>query len=179
MTEVTLRPALPSDAAAVADFCQPIYAAIYPNAKYGMKAEHFSPKVFQSADTREYFAHLLTNHDSQRAYVAETPARIVGSINIERLADHYAIHSYYVDPMMQGQGIGKRLMRAALEFCTADLPIRLEVAETNLKTISLYEHWGFQIAPELGLSLRHWPEWPDNLENGYIFMQAHQGDLHV
>ena len=179
MTGITIRLSSADDARSIAEFSQPIYVQIYPNEKYGMKPEHFSPAVFNTEDTLEYFRHVFTNHARQRAYVAERPGRIVGTISIEHSGTYYDAHAFYVDPSMQGHGLGKELMQKALHFCTADIPIRAEVAETNLKAIALYRHWGFRVAPELGLSLRHWPEWPEGLHNGYIFMIASRKDLHV
>ena len=49
-------------------------------------------------------------------------------------------------------------------------PLIVEVAETNAQTIEMYERWGFRQAPELGVRVRHWPEWPEGLTNDYIFL---------
>lgn len=179
MIDVTIRPASSVDTPAVAAFCQPIYAAVYPNDKYGLKPEHFSAEIFQTPDTLAYFSSILTNSDTQRAYIAEQGGSIVGTISIERLDGFYEIHAFYVAVELQGQGIGRRLMSGALTFCADRLPVLVEVAETSASAISLYKHWGFRPAPQLGIHLRHWPEWPEGLKNGYIFLQANQGDIHV
>lgn len=179
MMKAMIRLAQPEDNIAVADFCQPIYAAVYPNDKYGMRPEHFSSDVFSSPRTQEYIAETMLNHNLQRAFIAENAGAIVGTISIERSEQYYDIHAFYVDPAFQGRGIGRNLMARALKFCTDNVPVRAEVAETNDRAIGMYRHWGFDEAPELGLSLRHWPEWPDGLHNGYIFFTASAKEIHV
>jgi GNAT superfamily N-acetyltransferase len=177
--DLAITPAAPTDAEAISHFCQPIYAAIYPNTKYGLKPEHFAPEVFRTPDIIAYFAKTFTNTNHQRAYLAKHQGNIGGCISIERLARFYEIRALYVDLDHHQEGIGKRLLLKALEFYAGDLPLRVEVAETNLQTIAIYKHWGFTPAPQYGVNLRHWPEWPDGLQNGYIFMQAQAKDIHV
>jgi ribosomal protein S18 acetylase RimI-like enzyme len=178
--DVIIRPATPADAPAVAAFCQPIYAATYPNDQYGMKPEHFSKEIFETPDTIQYFEGLLKSTPNQRAFIARDSNDVmVGTISIERLDDQYEIHAFYVALDRQGRGIGKRLMREALAFYDGTLPIRVEVAQSSQKTIAMYKHWGFRDMPELGIKLRHWPEWPEGLQNGYIFLEAKPGELHV
>jgi ribosomal protein S18 acetylase RimI-like enzyme len=179
MPDITIRPGSIKDAPAIAAFCQPIYAAVYPNAKYRVKPEHFSPEIFRTQDTLNYFAAKFSQAPHRRPYVAEQDGRIVGCISIERGPYRYEMLGFYVAPELQGQGLGKRLFAKALEFATDDVPIRGEVAETNTKAIAMYERWGFKHAPHHGVNLRHWQEWPDGLHNGYIFMEAHAKDIHV
>jgi ribosomal protein S18 acetylase RimI-like enzyme len=177
---IHIAPASAADAQVVANFCQPIYAAIYPNDQYGMRPEHFCKEIFETPDTIQYFASLLESTPHQRAFIArDTNGTIVGTVSIERQTDYYKINCFYVALNRQGQGIGKRLTREALTFYDGILPIRVEVAQSSQKTIALYKHWGFKDMPELGIKLRHWPEWPEGLQNGYIFLQAKPGELHV
>lgn len=176
---ITIVPATPADARAVSLFCQPVYVATYPNAKYGLMPEHFRYDIFDHPLTIEYFGKVMANHDNQRAYLAKLNSQIVGCISIERLEYFYELHAFYVSLDHQGQGVGKRLLHKALDFYRGDVPIRVEVGETNVKAIAMYKHWGFREAPEYGLHLRHWPEWPDGLQNGYIYMQATKGTLNV
>jgi GNAT superfamily N-acetyltransferase len=179
LTDLRIVPATPADAPAVNDFVQPIYARTYPNSKYGLKPEHFSPKIFASPRILQYTESVLTSTNHQRAYLAKLHGQIVGCISLERLPSYYELRAFYVDPKLQGQGIGKRLLIKALEFYAGDLLLRIEVAETNAETIALYQHWGFQPTPHSGLHLRHWPEWPAGLQNGYIYLEATKETIHV
>ena len=174
---VRIRQSAPDDTAAVAAFCQPIYATVYPNDKYGLETEHFSVDIFKTADTLDYFAKTIANSSKQLSLISEDSAGIVGTISIERLDGYYEIHAFYVSIDHQGQGIGRQLLARALDFVTDDLPIRVEVAETNTKATATYSHLGFKDAPELGAKLRHWPEWPDGIQNRYIYMQARKADI--
>lgn len=144
-----------------------------------MKPEHFSRAIFEHPLTIEYFAGILANSDRQRAYLAKEGDQIVGTISIARLKDFYEIHGFYVALDRQGQGIGKLLMKKALEFCRGDLPVRVEVAENLNQSIAMYQRWGFKPKPQYGLNMRHWPEWPEGLQNGYIYLQAEYKDLKV
>jgi GNAT superfamily N-acetyltransferase len=179
MTDVVIRPAGSADAAAVAAFCQPIYASVYPNEKYGMKPEHFSPEIFNTADTIEYFEKILALNDHQRAYVASADGEIIGSISIERLSDCYEIHGFYVAQAWQGRGVGRQLVAEARKYYRGDLPVHVEVAETNEAAIAMYQRWGFTVAPHLGVNIRHWPEWPEGVQNTYIYLEAKPEDLRV
>jgi len=122
---------------------------------------------------------MLENSDFQRAYVAQSDGQIVGSIAIQRNPDSYAMHMFYVSPDSRGQGVGKRLFAKALEFATEDLPIRGNAAETNQPAIDMYLRWGFHLVAEDGIELRHWPEWPEGVVNGYISLEANKADLRV
>jgi GNAT superfamily N-acetyltransferase len=179
MNDVTIRLATSADTKAILDMCQPIYAAVYPNSKYGLKPEHFSKTVFESQTRFDYFATMLSNNDRQCAYVAVSDDQIIGSISIERLPDSYEMHKFYVRQDFRGRGVGKQLFSKALEFATENLPIRGNAAETNKTAIDMYLRWGFHLVPEDGVKLRHWPEWPEGLVNGYISLEANKADLRV
>ncbi len=169
--EVIIDEAKPENADEVAAFCQPIYQAVYPNEKYGLTAEQFSPEIFKTEDTLSYFRDILDNNEHQRAYLARINGQLVGTISVTEFEDHYEPRCFYVETNLQGQGIGKTLWQKAMEFCQKPLPVRVEVAETNDKTIAMYESWGFVRKPDLGVKMRHWPEWPESIENGYIFLE--------
>ena len=179
MNNVTIRLATPADTKAVIALCQPIYAEVYPNAKYGMKPEHFSKEVFASQNTFDHFASMLSSDPHKRAYAALSDDQIIGSIAIERKPDNYEMHMFYVSPDFRGQGVGGRLFAKALEFVTESLPIRGNAAETNKTAIDMYLRWGFHLVPEDGVKLRHWPEWPEGVVNGYISLEADKADLRV
>lgn len=168
---LVIKKASPSDAREVSSFCQPVYELVYPNEKYGIKPEHFAPWIFESEDTIKYFASVLENREDQVAYKAIIKGRIVGTVAVTDFGNYYEPRCFYVGLDYQGLGIGKKLWSKALEFCTKDIPIIVEVGETNIDTIKLYESWGFRVNKSLGIRMRHWPEWPDDLKNGYIHMQ--------
>jgi len=93
-----------------------------------------------------------------RAFVAELEAKhihyvaaraddkLVGYAGIARLGRkrpfEYEIHTIGVDPVYQGQGIGRRLLTEAIKFA-ADGVIFLEVRTDNEPAIALYESVGF------------------------------------
>ncbi len=179
MNEVTIRLATPTDTKDILALCQPIYATVYPNSKYGLKPEHFSKEVFDSQNTFNNFEAMLGSDPRKRAYVALSESQIIGSIAIEHKLDCYEMHMFYVGQDFRGIGVGKRLFAKALEFATENVPVRGNAAETNQAAIDMYLRWGFRLVPEAGVNLHHWPEWPDGVVNGYITLEANKADLQV
>ena len=72
---------------------------------------------------------------------------LVGYAGIARLGRtppfEYEIHTIGVDPDYQGQGIGRRMMTALLDFAGHDGVVFLEVRTDNEPAIALYESLGF------------------------------------
>jgi ribosomal protein S18 acetylase RimI-like enzyme len=88
-----------------------------------------------------------------------TRLQIVGNINLNRAPGNqrrYIIYNVVVQDSYQGQGIGRRLMQAAIAEAR-DLgaqSIVLQVYETNLRALRLYTHLGFEeVTAEVDLRL--------------------------
>lgn len=96
--------------------------------------------------------HSATNH-----YVgARSSATLVGYAGISRLGRvapfEYEVHTIGVDPGYQGQGIGRRLLNALLDF-VAGAVVFLEVRTDNEAAIGLYRSVGFE---QIGLRKRYY-----------------------
>jgi [ribosomal protein S18]-alanine N-acetyltransferase len=82
--------------------------------------------------------------------------RLVGYAGISRLGRkppfEYEIHTIGVDPDYQGQGIGRRLLDALLEFAAGGV-VYLEVRTDNAAAIALYQSVGFR---QIGLRRRYY-----------------------
>lgn len=166
-----IQPGRPELAQEIAKFWQPIYQATYPNSKYRINAEHFSDALFTSSHTLGYLRDTFRNDSTHRAYVAWNESKIVGTITIQRQPDYYEIQGFYVEVDSQGNGLGKQLMSHALQFYEGDLPIRVEVAETNKRTVQMYKRWGFvrdMGYGNNGVEEWHFEEWDEGEVNGYI-----------
>ena len=72
--------------------------------------------------------------------------KLIGYAGIARLGRirpfEYEIHTIGVDPVYQGQGIGRRLVSQILELASGSA-VFLEVRTDNVPAISLYESFGF------------------------------------
>jgi len=90
-------------------------------------------------------------------YVAARVAdKLIGYAGISRLGvlppHEYEIHTVGIDPAFQGQGIGRRLLDALLEFAGGGA-VFLEVRTDNAAAIALYESAGFTV---VGLRKRYY-----------------------
>lgn len=96
--------------------------------------------------------HSKTNH-----YVgARSDGTLVGYAGISRLGRvapfEYEVHTIGVDPAYQGQGIGRRLLNALLDFADGGV-VFLEVRTDNEPAIGLYRSAGFE---QIGLRKRYY-----------------------
>lgn len=94
----------------------------------------------------------LFNSPESYTLVAEHDSKVVGHITIFQTnkvrAKHSASLAIAVHPEIHGKGIGKTLMKAAIEQSDNWLNLtrlELEVHEDNLAAISLYKRVGFEI----------------------------------
>jgi ribosomal-protein-alanine N-acetyltransferase len=94
--------------------------------------------------TRAFLAELEAKHNHYVA--ARADDKLVGYGGIARLGRkkpyEYEIHTIGVDAAYQGQGIGRQLLTALLEYANGGT-IFLEVRTDNDAAISLYESAGF------------------------------------
>ncbi|HKP42664.1 ribosomal protein S18-alanine N-acetyltransferase [Mycobacterium sp.] len=103
---------------------------------------------------RAFAAELEAKHNHYVA--ARADDKLVGYGGIARLGRkrpyEYEIHTIGVDPDYQGQGIGRQLLAALLEFGNGGT-VFLEVRTDNESAINLYESVGFV---RMGLRRRYY-----------------------
>ncbi len=94
-------------------------------------------------DTLESVRLTLTR--GGRLVVLASGDRIVGSAWISDDGRRLYLHHMAVRPELQGRGLGKRLMEAAVGVARERrMQMKLEVAETNAPAIALYGKYGFE-----------------------------------
>ncbi len=80
-----------------------------------------------------------------RLLVLESGGRIVGSAWISDDGRRLYLHHMAVRPELQGRGLGKRLMEAAVSVARErGMQMKLEVSEANAGAIALYRKYGFE-----------------------------------
>ena len=80
-----------------------------------------------------------------RLLVLAAEGRIVGSAWISDDGRRLYLHHMAVLPELQGRGLGKRLMEAAVGVARERrMQMKLEVSEANAGAISLYRNYGFE-----------------------------------
>lgn len=75
--------------------------------------------------------------------VAELDGRVVGSCFLDERDEVRAIGPVTIDPSVQGLGIGRALMEAALERAAGPVSVRLLQDSFNLASLALYASLGF------------------------------------
>lgn len=108
---------------------------------------------------REDFAAYLAAKATPAYVACDAKRKIAGFAMLRVSADEAELLTIAVDPKWRGKGIGKALLRAAIEDMTMS-PTRkifLEVDETNTPAIKLYKRHGFA---EIGKRRGYYPK-PD------------------
>ena len=94
-------------------------------------------------------ARMRAVFDAGELRVIEHDGARVGCIGVAVAVDHIALHSVYVEPSVQGRGIGAAAVAAALAGAP-DLPIRIEVLRES-PAHRFWERLGFAKVGEEGV----------------------------
>jgi ribosomal protein S18 acetylase RimI-like enzyme len=142
--EPVIRPALPGDAAAMADVFIHAWRQAYPGVV---------PDAVLAALDHDKTARWLTELIARRAEgntdVGERNGRVIGFVRYGTSRDEQAsgyIFGLYVDPGAAGQGAGKALIRHAEQRLAEDgcETVALHVFEANERARRLYTRAGFR-----------------------------------
>jgi len=144
---LVIRPAEPSDLAALADLAKRTWSNAFGE---GVSPEDEAAEL-QERRSESYFAAVL--HE-KTILVAESDRVLVGYVQfgdvaipeIEARNGDRELHRLYVERASQGQGIGRRLLEAALEHprLSEARRIFLQVWDENESAVRLYESFGFR-----------------------------------
>lgn len=80
--------------------------------------------------------------DTGAIRVIEMDGGMAGCIGVLRHPDHVEINGFFLEPALQGQGLGSAILRGVLAEC-AGLPVRLQVLKRSA-AIRFYERLGFR-----------------------------------
>jgi len=83
---------------------------------------------------------------SGSAWVAEQRGRLVGLLVLEPAADHLLLENVAVDPDVQGNGVGSRLLRLAEEQAEAQglNEVRLYTNAAMIENLTYYPRHGYR-----------------------------------
>ncbi len=122
---ISLRPAQPNDAEAIAE--------IHTSSR--REAMPWLPVLHTDAETRAWVATIVL--PSQTVWVAETDGEVVGYVTV----DDGELNDLYVQPGWQGQGIGAALLAKAKALSPGELS--LWAFQRNAGARRFYERHGF------------------------------------
>jgi predicted N-acetyltransferase YhbS len=165
---ITVRQAEAGDAPECGRICYQAFAAI-------AKAHNFPPD-FPNAEVAAGLTAMLLANKGVTALVAELDGQVVGSNFVDERGIVWGLGPITVDPAVQNQGIGERLMRAALARAEEKGPagVRLVQAGYHCRSLALYSKLGFEVREHLsciqGSPLR-------GETRGYVVRAAAERDL--
>lgn len=131
----SIRTALPGDANEV--------GRILVEAFDGINERHRFPIEWGEPAIGVQIARGLIGQTGVFGTVAELDGRVVGSCFVDERDEVRAIGPVTIDPSVQGLGIGRALMEAALERAAAAVSVRLLQDSFNLGSLALYASLGF------------------------------------
>ncbi|MCI9597183.1 MAG: GNAT family N-acetyltransferase [Firmicutes bacterium] len=133
-SEITIRTYKPGDPSMVCYFQYKLYEKQY----------HFNGLYEQ--EMLEGMAQLYDDTEGSQMWVAELDGNIVGDIAvIKRGSDKAQLRWFGVDMGMQGQGLGSRLLKTAMDFCKEKNYVHLTLSTLDLLKPArhLYGKFGF------------------------------------
>jgi ribosomal-protein-alanine N-acetyltransferase len=96
-------------------------------------------------DTAEVIENTLRRNGRLLVLVDEANDKVVGTSWLTNDGRRLYMHHFAIDPVHQGRGFSKPLLRATLKIAKEiGLQLKLEVHGTNKKAISLYKDFGFK-----------------------------------
>lgn len=91
-------------------------------------------------------ARMRAGFDPATLSAVEVEGRLVGCIAVVPAADHIEIHSFYLEPAVQGRGLGAAIVASVLAHHPA-LPARIEVLKGS-PVLGFWTRQGFRVVAE-------------------------------
>jgi predicted N-acetyltransferase YhbS len=142
-TDIVIRQATPEDAVACGKICFDAFSAI--------NAAHNFPCDFPNPEYANRLIQGMFNAPGFYCVVAESDGKVIGSNCLDERAVIHGIGPITVNPYVQNQGVGRRLMQAAMDRSRQRnaVGIRLVQAAFNSRSLSLYASLGFDVREPL------------------------------
>lgn len=122
--------------------------------------------------TLKQFEDAVTAYQST---VMEVQGQVAGFCILQPVLDEANLLLMAIDPAQQGQGLGYQLLEASVAMLKNNpVQIFLEVRESNLAAIKLYEKSGFH---QIDLRKNYYPNSNGSREHAIIMVKACTDDL--
>jgi ribosomal protein S18 acetylase RimI-like enzyme len=135
-----LRPLTAADIPALSALAHRIWRAHYTGIVSAQQIEYMLAELLS-----EKILMRQLEESSPRYTLAEMDGILAGFITCARRETYWFIDKFYVDPSLQGQGIGNALLRHVTESLPKKSELRLRVNRYNIHSINYYFHRGFSI----------------------------------
>jgi predicted N-acetyltransferase YhbS len=142
---VTIRRAVPEDAPECGRICYEAFRTLAD--------QHGFARDFPSVDVAVAVLRMLINHPNFYGIVAEANGAIIGSNFMDERSPIRGIGPISIDPSIQNQGTGRRLMQAMLTRVSdqRSVGVRLVQAAYHNRSLCLYTTLGFQTREPLSV----------------------------
>lgn len=158
--EITIRTFKPGEPSLVCYFQYKLYE----------KQFHFN--VMYEKEMLNGMSEIYNDKDGNQMWVAEQNGQIVGDIAIVKRGEHEAqLRWFGVDLDLQGNGLGKRLVKTAMDFCREKGYTHIYLGTLNILEPArhIYGKYGFKMTGSEPFN-----EWADNWE---MFHEMWECDL--
>jgi predicted N-acetyltransferase YhbS len=141
----TLRRAMPDDADECGRICYDAFGTINDT--------HGFPRDFPSVEIAADLLRMLLEHPGFYGVVAERDGKIIGSNFLDERATIAGIGPISVDPAVQNQGVGRRLMQNVIDRAASRQVsgVRLCQAAFHRRSLCLYTTMGFRTREPLSV----------------------------
>lgn len=150
MKSIVIRDATGDDVYAIRNVQKVGWLATYPNEHFGITREdileHFNDTGEEFIKRMEERKKTTNTSPNTHTWVAVIEQKEVIGFCIARKGEENRVASLYVLPSYHGNGIGKMLMKEALQWIGENKKIWIGVASYNNHAISFYEKFGFHKA---------------------------------
>jgi len=152
MTDLQVRPAIPSDAGAIERVGRETWPSTYA----------FAGEDYIAVGLDRWWSEeaVLRGIETTRTVVAEVGDTLVGMGNIDLRPERPTIWKLYVLPGHQGIGAGHALMERLLAEAPLGSEVLLEYTDGNARAAGFYLRHGFV---ELRRDVPEVPGWPDQV----------------
>lgn len=141
----TLRQAVPEDAPECGRICHAAFGSITD--------AHNFPREFPSSEVAIGLLSMMIGHPDFYGVVAERDGKIIGSNFLDERSPIVGIGPISVDPVVQNQGVGRRLMLDVIDrAANKQAPgVRLVQAAYHNRSLCLYTTLGFRTREPLSV----------------------------
>lgn len=145
--QLTIIDAIPTDIYGIRKVQKITWIATYPNKNFGItkqdiESRYTDDETESGRQEMEKRRQRLMDPDTH-TWVAKVKEEIVGFCLAQDQRQQKRLGAIYVLPAYQGQGIGQKLMTAALSWLGHDHDIYVNVVTYNQPAIDFYQRCGF------------------------------------
>ncbi len=125
------------------------WLATYPNEEIGITEADIQTRFSDMDDlTKEWQDKILGSENRSTWVVKNRETKITGFCVARKGDDQNELEYIYLQPSLQGKGLGHQLITRALSWMGSSKPIFLVGASYNSNAIRFYERYGFRLSQE-------------------------------